>query len=155
MKSVDAEKIQAEVAKAMKEVDAAKIKADIDAEMAKIDWNKIQKEMEKVKTEDMAKIQENLKKMKPEIEKSMNKAHEDIDRAKKELTAYKTLIDGLDRDGLINKKEPYTIEYKDGTLTINGKKQPTEVVNKYQNILKGHKDFTIEKDEDHFNIRNK
>ncbi|HEU4633658.1 MAG TPA: hypothetical protein VFS22_06720, partial [Flavisolibacter sp.] len=70
------------------------------------------------------------------------------------LTSYKSFIDGLDKDGLINKKETYTIEYKGGELTINGKKQPGEIVSKYSDFLKGHKDFTIKKDEDNFNIDN-
>jgi membrane protein involved in colicin uptake len=154
MKEVDMAKIQAQVDKAMKDADMAKIKAEVDASVANVDWDKIKAEIDRVKDVDMEQIESNLKKMKPEIEKSINKAHASIEKAKKEMTEYKNFIDGLDKDGLINKKENYTIEYKSGELTINGKKQPADVVNKYSSFLKGRKDFTIKKDADNFNIDN-
>jgi len=97
-------------------------------------------------------MEESMKKMKPELEKSMQNAKESIEKAKKELLEYKGFIDGLDKDGLIDKDKSYTIQYKNGELTINGKKQSAEVVKKYNGYLKGKKDFTIKKDEDHFNI---
>ena len=154
LKEIDAAKIQAQVNKAMKEVDMEKIQADMQASIAKIDFEKLNKELEKVRSVDFEKLESNMKKLKPEIEKSMKEAHKSIDKAKEELKIYKSLIDGLDKDGLINKKENYAIEYKNGELNINGKKQPAEVVNKYQQLLKGHKDFTIKKDADDFNIDN-
>jgi hypothetical protein len=154
LKEVDAEKMKAQMDKAMKDVDFEKMKAEIQASVAKIDWDKMNKELEKVKEIDFTKIEADLKKMKPEIEKSMKGAHENIEKAKVELNAYKSFIDGLEKDGLINKKENYSIEYKSGELTINGKKQPAEVVTKYSSFLKGHKDFTIKKDADDFNIDN-
>lgn len=82
----------------------------------------------------------------------MAEARVSMDAAKKELTAYKTFIDGLDRDGLIKKSEPYTIEFKEGALTINGKKQPASVVEKYKSFLNDHQEFTIKKEKDQFNI---
>jgi hypothetical protein len=92
--------------------------------------------------------------MKPEIEKSMQTAKESIEKAKQEMLRYKNFIDGLDQDGLIDKKGNYTIEYKKGELTINGKKQPAEVVKKYNSFLQGKKDFTIKKDDKGFDIDN-
>jgi hypothetical protein len=151
---VDGEKVKAEIEKAMKEVDMQKIKAGIDASISKIDMDKIKVEMQKVKDVDMKKLQEEMEKMKPEIEKSMTEARTGIDKAKKDLLAYKGLIDGLDKEGLINKKENYKIEYKAGVLTINGKKQSADVVKKYQNFLKDRKDFTIKKDAEGFDIDN-
>jgi len=152
MKQVDAAKLQADIQKSLKEVEAARLKAEIEASVAKIDWDKMHKELDKAKAVDFKKIEANLEKMKPEIEKSMKEAYASLEKAKRELTAYKNFIDGLDKDGLINKKENYTIEYKSGELTINGKKQPAEVVNKYSSFLKDKKDFTLEKDGDDFNI---
>jgi hypothetical protein len=139
---------------AMKQIDAAKLQSDINASIAKIDMDKIKMELDKVKEIDFKGIEENLKKMKPEIEKSMQDAKENIEKAKKELTQYKSFIDGLDQDGLIDKDKNYTIQYKNGELIINGKKQPANVVNKYGSFLKGKKDFTIKKDKDNFNIDN-
>lgn len=154
LKEADAAKLKADADKAIKDVDFEKMKAEIETSLAKIDWDKINKDLERVKKTDFSKMEADLQKMKPEIEKSMKEAHENIERAKQELKTYKTLIDGLDKDGLINKKEDYTIEYKTGVLTINGNMQPAEVVNKYSDLLKGHKDFTIKKDAHDFNIQN-
>lgn len=153
MKEVDAAKIQTEVQKALteaqaslKEIDSQKMQAEMKASLAKVDWSKIQEEISKAKAVDIKKLQEDIQKIRPELEKSMKEAHKGIEKARKEVTGYKNFIDGLDKDGLINKKEPYTIQYKGGELTINGKKQSSEVVNKYSSFLKGRKDFTIKKE---------
>jgi hypothetical protein len=82
----------------------------------------------------------------------MAEAKQSMEKAKTELTGYKSFIDGLEKDGLINKKDSYTIEYKNGELTVNGKKQPAELVRKYNDFLKDRKDFTIKKDNSNFNI---
>jgi len=58
----------------------------------------------------------------------------------------------LEEDGLINKKEEYTIKHRNGELIINGKVQPETVYNKYRNFLEKHKTLTIEKSDDDFNI---
>jgi hypothetical protein len=152
--SVDAEKIKTQVAEAMKQVDLEKIQKNLDASLSKIDMNKIKEEMDRVKEIDFKQLEENIKKIQPEIEKSMKGARESIEKAKKELTEYKGFIDELDKDQLINKKEPYTIEYRKGELSINGKKQPAETVKKYSSFLKDRKDFTIKKEADGFNINN-
>ena len=152
VKQIDAKKMQEDLTKAMKQVDAAKIQADINSSIAKIDMEKIKLELDKVKEIDFKSMEESLRKMQPELEKSMQSAKESIEKAKKELVEYKAFIDGLDRDGLIDKDKNYTIQYKNGGLTINGKKQSADVIRKYNSYLKGKKDFTIKKDEDHFNI---
>lgn len=149
---VDMAQMKEQLENAMKQVDVAKMQADINNSIAKIDMEKIKAELDKVKEIDFKGIEENLRKMKPELEKSMQDAKEGIEKAKKELTQYKSFIDGLDKDGLIDKDKNYTIQYKNGELSINGKKQPASVTNKYSNFLKGRKDFTIKKDEDDFNI---
>jgi DNA repair exonuclease SbcCD ATPase subunit len=150
---IDAEKIKAEISKAMKEIDVAKIKADVDASLAKIDMEKIKAEIDRVKEIDFKKMEEELKNIGPEIEKSMAAARESIEKAKKELTEYKSFINSLEKDGFIN-KDNYTIEYKNGELTINGKKQAADVIKKYHSFLKDRKDFTIKKNDDDFNIEN-
>ena len=85
----------------------------------------------------------------------MKDARESIEKAKVEVKAYKDFIEELDKDGLINKKETYKIEYRKGELIVNGKKQPAEVANKYNDFLNGRKDFTIKKEDDGFTIENK
>ena len=61
-------------------------------------------------------------------------------------------MDGLEKDGLINKKDGYTIKHKNGELIINGKVQPEGVYNKYRGFLEKHKTLTIEKSDNDFNI---
>jgi hypothetical protein len=102
----------------------------------------------------MEKVKLEMQKVKPQMEQSLKEAREQIEKAKKELTVYKTLIDGLEKDGLIDRKGTYTIQYKDGDLIINDKKQPAEVTNKYKDMLSGHKNFTIKKTNDDFDIDN-
>jgi hypothetical protein len=58
----------------------------------------------------------------------------------------------LDNDGLINKKEGYTLKHKDGDLFINGKKASEQTYSKYRNFLENHKKFNIEKSDDDFDI---
>ena len=88
-------------------------------EVKKIDMSKIDAEMKKLEIE--------MKDLGPKIEKEMEKAKVEIEKAKVEMKEYKSFVDGLEKDGLINKKEGYTIQHKNGELIINGKKQPADV----------------------------
>lgn len=152
MKELKDVNIDVEMKAALKEVNAEKIKAEVDASIAKIDMEKMRKEMERVKEIDIPKIEMELKNLRPEIEKSMKEAKISIEKAKAEMTEYKGFVDGLDKDGLINKNEKYSIEHEDGTLKINGKDAGADVYKKYSNFLNKHKNFTIKKDGDDFNI---
>ncbi len=156
---IDMEKIKTEIDKAMKDVDINKIQKEVQESVAKIDWQQIKSEMEKVKNINMDKLQDEMKevqkqmeKMKPEIQKEMEKAKEQIEKAKENMTGYKELVDGLEKDGVINKKEEYSIKHKNGELIVNGKKVSDEEYNKYRSFLENHKTFTIEKNDADFNI---
>jgi hypothetical protein len=161
MKDVDMEKIKAEIEKATQSIDAAKIEQDIKESLGKIDWDKMKKDMDEVKKIDMSKLDADMKKLQlemkelgPRIQKEMEKAKVDIEKAKEELKEYKGFVDGLDKDGLIDKKQGYSIEHKNGELIINGKKQPADVYNKYRSFLEKHKRFNIKKSDGDFNIDN-
>jgi soluble cytochrome b562 len=119
------------------------MKAEID-EVKKIDLSEMEAEVEKAKEE--------MKNIGPKIEKEMQKAKVEIEKAKVEMKEYKSFVDGLEKDGLINKKENYSIKHKDGTLTINDKEASAETYNKYRSFLDKHKKFHIEKDEDDFDM---
>lgn len=151
-KDMDVTKVKAEIEKAMKEIDVAKVKAEADMALARVDIEKIQKEISETRKLELDKLKEEMKNLKPEIEKSMKEAHEEMEKAKAELKAYKGFIDGLDKDGLIDKKKEYTIEHENGELTINGKKQSQEVYNRYRSFLDKKKNFTIKKSSDDFDI---
>ena len=161
LKEVDMEKIRAEVNKVTNEIDAAKIDKELKESLASVDWEKMNKQMEEMKKIDMSKLDAEMKKMEiemkglgPKIEKEMENAKASIEKAKVELKEYKGFVDGLEKDGLINKKEGYTIQHRNGELIINGKKQPADVYNKYRTFLKKHEKFTIKKSDDDFNIYN-
>jgi uncharacterized protein YPO0396 len=179
MKQVDMEKIMKEVQESIGKIDMDKMKIELQKikevdmkelqdELAKI-GPEIQKEMAKVKIDlekmqpelqkEMAKVKEELEKIGPEIQKEMANAKEElgkakveIEKAKAEIKEYKEFVDGLDKDGLINKKENYSVKHKDGELTINGKKASSDVYSKYKSFLEKHKKFSIEKDGDDFDI---
>ncbi len=152
MKNMDFDKIKVDIEMAMKEVDAAKIKMEIDASLAQVDLEKMKLELEKVKQIDFSKMEAELKNIKPEVEKSLAEAKVSIEKAKAEIKEYKSFVDGLEKDGLINKKEQYKIEHKDGVLKINDKIQPGEVYKKYHTFLEKHKNFTLKRDADDFNL---
>lgn len=159
IKEVDFEKIRLDIDKAVKEVDFEKIKREIEQSVAKVDWEEIRKELEEAKNIDMGKLsadmkkaEEELKNIRPQIEKELAKAQAAINKAKLELKEYKELVDGLEKDGLINKKEPYSIKHDKGELTVNGKKVADQVYARYRSFLEKHKTFTIEKNEDDFDI---
>ena len=161
MKEVDMEKVKAEIEKATKEIDAVKIEKELNQSLASVDWEKMNKAMEEVKKVDMSKLDADMKKLEiemkglgPKLQKEMENAKAGIEKAKAEMKEYKSFVDGLEKDGLINKKEDYTIQHKNGELLINGKRQPADVYNKYRPFLKKHEKFTIRKSDDDFNIYN-
>lgn len=141
MKQFDAGKIKASVAEALKEIDAQKIKMQVREAMATIEVDKIKAEVEM-----------EMKNIKPQIEAELEKAKLEIQKAKTELKEYKTFENGLENDGLINKKEAYTIEHKEGQLIINEKIQPESVYNKYRTFLEKHKKFKLERGEHDFDL---
>jgi len=153
--NVDAQKALAEAQKAIKEVDMEKIQKEVQASLAKVDMEKIKAELEEVKKIDVAKLKKELDEIGPEIERSMAAAKKDIEKARKEITAYKNLVDALERDGHLKKDENYKIEYKNNELTVNGKKLSADQTKKYSEYLSGKDNFTLQKDDDNLNIHHK
>ncbi len=166
MQEVDMVKIKEDIAKAMKDIDFEKIKKDVQESVAKIDFDKMKlelKEMEKIDFSNMKaefeKMQEELQKLGPKLQEDMKKmeidlsnAKVEIEKAKVELRELKEFVDQLDRDGLINKKDTYSIEHKDGELIINGKKASDKTYNQHRSFLEKHKKFSMKKTADDFDI---
>ncbi len=159
MKKIDGDKIKAEITEAMKELDMAKIQLEVQESLAKVDWDKVKTELNRVKDIDMKqvekemeKVKEEIKNLRPKIEKEMVKVKVEIEKAKVEIKEYKEFVNGLDNDGLINKKEGYSLKHKDGELFINGKKASEQTYSKYRSFLEKHKKFNIKKDDDDFDI---
>jgi hypothetical protein len=159
MAKIDFSKIKDELAAAMKEIDFSRIEMEIKESMDKIDLDKIKLEMEKVKDIDMKKLaiemdelKEEMKDLEPKLKKELEQAKTEIEKAKEQLKAYKGFIDGLEKDGLLDKKAGYSLKHKDGELFINGKKASAETYNKYRTFLEKHKSFNIEQNDDDFNL---
>ena len=104
--------------------------------------------------QELKKLDIELKKIKPGIEINLDKVRVEIDKAKTTLKEYKRFLDGLEKDGLINKNDDYTIKHKNGELIINGKTQSADVYNKYRDFLEKHKSLRIEKSADNFSVDN-
>ena len=75
----------------------------------------------------------------------------EVDKAKEEVKGYQEMIYDMEKEGLLNTKEDYTIEYKDGDLFINGKKQPQEVTDKYKKNFR-KKNIAIKKQDGNVKI---
>lgn len=150
LKQIDHEKIKESVDEAMKEIDGQKIKIQVDAAIAKLDLEKMKVELEQLKKTELPKLQVELEKIKPQVEAEIKKAKIEVEKAKTQLKEYKAFEDALEKDGLINKQEHYTIEHKDGQLIINGKLQPEAVYRKHRSFLEKHKNFKLEKGDSDF-----
>jgi hypothetical protein len=159
IKDIDVTAITKEVNAAIAKIDCEKINTEVNEAIAKVDWDKLKKEIAEVKEMnldkihvDMEKVNAELKKIQPELNEKLANVKVEIEKAKKELKEYKEFVDGLNNDGLIDKKGEYTIKHKNGELIINDKVQPEAVYNKYRSFLEKHKTLNIEKSDDDFNI---
>jgi hypothetical protein len=139
------EEVQRGLEAAKEQMNSKEFREGIDA-AKKINMDEIKKELENVKDE--------MEKNKIDLKEEMDNAKEGIEKAKEELKDYRELIDGMEKDGLINTKEDYSIKYKDDELYINGKKQSPEITDKYKDhfkenntrIYKKNGRFTIDTD---------
>ncbi len=76
-----------------------------------------------------------------------NAAH-GLQKARASLQQLKAFTNDLEKDGLIEKEKPYSIEIKDGDLYINGAKQSKKVTKKYrkkyEQYFEGKEDFKMQ-----------
>ena len=160
LKEIDSDKIRMEMDRSMADIDVKKIRQEVESSLKQIDWEKMEKQLKEVKEmnmdkfqDEMKSVQENLKKMGPQLEKEMEKLKVEMEKLKEEMKGYKTLVDGLDADGYLKKKEDYRIEHSNSELKVNGKTIPEAEYNKFRSFLEKHPKFNINKnDNDDFNI---
>ncbi|SIN97649.1 M56 family metallopeptidase [Chitinophaga niabensis] len=65
--------------------------------------------------------------------------------------ALNDMLEGMEKDNLLDRSKDYEIEKKGDDLYINGKKQPDEVNKKYEQYLK-NKNVSIKKSKDNYHI---
>jgi DNA repair exonuclease SbcCD ATPase subunit len=170
LKKIDFDKIQRELDQSMSKIDKDQIareldkaRLQVDQALGKANWQqefKNQKFRQEEVEKQMANAQKQLEKAREDMKhqqfnfkQNIDKAKVDIDRTKEELKSYQEMIYDMEKDGLLNTKDDYTIEYKDGDLFINDKKQPQEVTDKYKKYFKENK-TTIKKENGHIKINN-
>lgn len=153
LKQLDIEKIMANVRSSLKDMDKDYVNADIEkalveahkgiekanSELSNINSEEWQKEMVNVKKE-LERSKQEIRKI--DVEKIMQEAKQGVEKAKIEMKLTKEMFNQMEKDGLINTKEGFSIQYQNKELIINGKKQPAEVRDRYLKYLK----------EDHFKI---
>ena len=153
LKKVNVENINKHVEEALAKLDFKELELKItDVRIPKVEMDKLKKEMEQLKMDfknEKFDINIDREKINKEIQEDLKKAKEEMKMAQGEMvkaraTMYETkeLINKLSADGLIDFKNPYSIEIKEGELFINGTKQSKEVNEKYKSYLKD-KNFSI------------
>ena len=140
MKEVDFTKIYKAFKSALKEVEWTKVNEDVrnslreaKKEIEKINMNQVKKEMDKARLE-IQKSGDEIKNI--NIDRIMANAKETITKAKEELKLKKEMFNEMEKDGLLDQKEGFTIEYKDKNLFINGTKQSEPITDKYRKYIK-------------------
>ncbi|SRR5579871_273206 len=145
---IDINKINAEVQRALtearKEINNDEIRKSID-EAKKVNMDEVKKAIEEAKNE--------MEKDKVNMKEEMGKAKQEIKKAKDELKGYKRMLDDMEKEGLINTNQDYSVEYKDGELFINGQKQSQDLEKKYKDYFKKD-NIKIYKKNGEFNITN-
>lgn len=151
LKSVDLEKIMNDVRSSLNDIDTEKINAEVNEamkeakkELAKVDKQTVKEAMDEARKE-LDKAKEEIKKI--DMGKIRSEVDKGIGEAKAELNRIKTMFNEMEKDGLISRKDGFSIKYKDKELYINGEKQPASVTDKYrQYFSKDHFSITIDKD---------
>jgi hypothetical protein len=141
VKNVDKEEIRQEIEKARLQVKEAMEKEEWKEDMKKTQKHskeEVKKELENAKKE-LARVKEDMKHQKMDFKKELDKAKVDIDKTRTALKDYQEMIYDMEKEGLLNTKEDYTIEYKDGDLFINDKKQSSDITGKYKKYFKQKK----------------
>lgn len=151
LKSANIEKALEEVKAQMREMDLDDLNGEVGTALAQAK-KELKKASEEVKKINTAQLRQELEKAKLDIEKNkeeiqkidmdkiMKEASEGIDKAKKELKRTRQMFTEMEKDGLIDTKKGFKVEYKKKELFINGVKQPQQVTDKYRSYFNEDED---------------
>jgi chromosome segregation ATPase len=148
MKKIDFQKINQQINAAMKQIDMAKIQAESKesfARLERVNKERVREQLERVRGQlerEKRNMNFNNGERRLNMEKTMQRARESMEKAKIEIQNLRDFTDELQKDGLIDKKKAYKVEVKDGELYINDNKQTKEVSDKYRKYYKKD-NFTI------------
>lgn len=150
---IDKEHIRLEMEKARRQVDEELQNKEWQKELAelkKIDMTRIQEEMENAHKE-LERAKEELQTNKPDLKKIMSDGRGEMDAAKAKLKAYQAMVYAMEKEGLLSTSNDYNIRFSDGEITINGKKLPPAVANRYRQYFK-KESVTINKEDGKLSI---
>lgn len=160
LRSLDAAKLQAEMASVQKELAEAFSKQDWQKEMklaqeemkkamkeiSAIDQKKLKDELAQAKQEikqshenmarELALVKKEMAENKFKIKESLDEARKEIEKTRLEYLGYRIMIGEMQKEGLIADPNNYQIEYKAGDLYINDKKQPAGITDRYRKYFK-------------------
>lgn len=169
MQNLDEELISQEKNTELSESKKKEIKNDLENARKEIkeEMEKLKKELKEQKIvtqqemrkgledakKDMEKAKQEMKENRFDMEKEIAKAKVEVDNAMKEVRGYQEMVYAMEEDGLLSTKQDYTIEHKNGEISINGKTLNESSANKYKKYFK-NKDMKIEKKDGKINIRN-
>ena len=162
LKDLDIDKILKNVDVALNKIDMDKIMKEVRSSLKEADWNRnggtikeameeAKKEIEKTKIEirdiDIPNIRRKIEKAKTDLKKSKKKLKEldlntiltesrsGIDVARSGLKLTREMFIEMEKEGLINTKNGFTIEFKKNALYIDGKKETEQAREKFRKYL--------------------
>ncbi|MBL7702770.1 MAG: hypothetical protein JNM14_10990 [Ferruginibacter sp.] len=153
LKSIDLDKAMAEASASIKDIKIGYSKEEMEKALADAS-KEIEKAKKQIKETDKEAIKKELEEAKKEIEKRkfeiekidlnkvMDEAREGVNKAKEELKLTKEMFTEMEKDGLVDSKAGFTIEYKNKELYIDGKRQDEKTTGKYRKYFKKD-DFKI------------
>jgi hypothetical protein len=153
MSKIDFQKMNRQINDAMKQIDMAKIQAESKesfARLERVNRDRVREQLERAQLQ-LERQKRNMdlsfnnRERRLDIEKTMQRARESMEKAKIEMQNLRDFTNELQKDGLIDKKKAYKIEVKDGELYIKDNKQTKEVSDKYRKYYKKD-NFTINND---------
>lgn len=145
LRNIDTLQIRKEMEQARKEMQATLNSEQFrkDLEKAKnIDLIEVKAEMERAK-EEMGKAKIELEHAQKTTREEMQKAQIEVEKAGRELRGYQEMVYKMENDGLLNTNEDYTIEYRDGVLSINGTKMENSVTEAFRKYFRDDKKETV------------
>ena len=164
LEQVNGDSIQRQIQLSIKSLDTDKMKADLDKAMTELKNSHWQEELQKgmkemhaamaeMKNINATEIKKELENARHEMEQAklnmkdeMDRGRINIEKARAEILQLKTLLQDLQKDGLIKKGEDVKLEWKNSRLYINGKEQSSEISEKYKAL--GKMDINMNSNDD-------
>ncbi|ULQ52698.1 hypothetical protein [Flavihumibacter fluvii] len=173
LRKIDIEMIQAELSKTQQELEKEFSKQDWQKELklaqeemqkamkevSAIDQKQLKEELARVKSgmkisfesmaNDLAKAKKEMQENKFKIKESLDEARKELEKTRREYMGYRTMIGEMQKEGLITDPQNYQVEFRDGDLFINEKKQPASVTNRYRKFFH-NKPILLKNENDRF-----